>query len=642
MKHLLAALIGIFSVCATATTRNETEARRIAQSWFAQHNVANLSTNHSRTQKAAMMTCDTLNMAWCYKRQHQFVLIGKQASQPAILGYGNTAQGVMPQGLKRLLNSAPMPADTYTSRPYPLDCCQWQPVAPLLSTQHGYHTPYNDACPYYTDNDGVRSDARCVPGCVAIALEQILTYYKRTYTLQDTLHGWQTPHYTIPDILPGEVVDASLIRDDYANNNGTTDERDAVARLMYYLGVATHMNWGIDASGTNSTKVADPLKRAFGLKYVHYLDSYKYNPVAYWNFLAQELIARRPIYYSGSAMNLEGHAFVLDGLDANGLFHVNWGYYGSYDGYFRLDVLSVKAPTHDHDAFTDDGYFCNQEAVVMCPDEVTGVMPPDTLHRTGHEVMVDSVWFADEPSTACMTRINMAIHNTTQQTLTTPFALLLNAPTDTARLEQADWLAFTGVTLAAGQRDTLTIHTLLPRNGHDMQLAISPDGEQIIYERTLNITSNGTTQLHSEAPRLTFVDGSTIEVQQTVGNKLYDERAAQTLLFNLKDNTSYTDAQVTRRIYLPPTTDTTLCVRFYNLVPGHKYRLKLQGEQQGDMQRLEFVMPGADAVATPTCAPNSRTLYITTDGRTSPTVPHNYKGALLQYRQGKITKIIQH
>ena len=95
-------------------------------------------------------------------------------------------------------------------------------------------------------------------------------------------------------------------------------------------------------------------------------------------------------------MNLEGHAFVLDGLDANGLFHVNWGYYGSYDGYFRLDVLSVKAPTHDHDAFADDGYFCNQEAVVMCPDEVTGVMPPDTLHRTGHEVVVDSVWFADE------------------------------------------------------------------------------------------------------------------------------------------------------------------------------------------------------------------------------------------------------
>ena len=101
-------------------------------------------------------------------------------------------------------------------------------------------------------------------------------------------------------------------------------------------------------------------------------------------------------------------------------------------------------------------------------------------------------------------------------------------------------------------------------------------------------------------------------------------------------------SQLTRRIYLSPTTDTTLCVRFYNLVPGHKYRLKLQGEQQGDMQRLEFVMPGADAVATPTCAPNSRTLYITTDGRTSPTVPHNYKGALLQYRQGKITKIIQH
>ena len=640
MKHLFVALIGLFSVCATATTRSETEARRIARSWFAQHGATSLSTNKSHTPEM-FMVCDTLNAAWCYKRQQQFVLIAKQASQPAILGYGNTAQGVMPQVLKQLLEVTQYP-NSHTPHPYPLNGCQWQAVAPLLSTQHGYHTPYNDACPYYTDDNGVRSDVRCVPGCVAIALEQILTYYKRTYTLQDTLHGWQTPHYTIPDILPGEVVDASMIRDKYANNSGTAGERDAVARLMYYLGVATHMNWGIEASGTNSTRVADPLERAFGMKYVHYLDSYKYNPVAYWNFLAQEIMARRPVYYSGSAMNLEGHAFVLDGLDTNGLFHVNWGYYGNYDGYFRLDVLSVKSPTHNHDAYTDDGYFCNQEAVVMCPDEVAGIMPPDTLHRTGHEVMVDSAWCTDEPSTTCMTRINIAVRNTTQQALTTPFALLLNAPADTSQLEQADWLAFTGVTLAAGQRDTLTIHTQLPRNGQNMLLSITPDGEQIIYESTLNVTNNGTTQMCSELPHITFIDGSTIEVQQPVGNKQHNERAAQTLLFNLKDNTYNTDAQLTRHIYLPPATDTTVCVRFYDLVPGHKYRFKLQGEQQGDMQRAEFVMPGADAVTKPMCDPDGRTLYISTDGRTMPTMPHNYKGALLKYSQGKNTKIIQH
>jgi len=77
--------------------------------------------------------------------------------------------------------------------------------------QHGFVSPYNDLCPFYTDDEGRVSDARCVPGCVAIAMEQILTYYRRTYTLQDTLKGWSTPHYEIDDLLPGEVYETQNI-----------------------------------------------------------------------------------------------------------------------------------------------------------------------------------------------------------------------------------------------------------------------------------------------------------------------------------------------------------------------------------------------------------------------------------------------
>ncbi|MBO4883634.1 MAG: C10 family peptidase, partial [Lachnospiraceae bacterium] len=31
-----------------------------------------------------------------------------------------------------------------------------------------------------------------------------------------------------------------------------------------------------------------------------------------------------------------GHCFVVDGIDNQGLYHVNWGWYGQYEGYFDI------------------------------------------------------------------------------------------------------------------------------------------------------------------------------------------------------------------------------------------------------------------------------------------------------------------
>ena len=59
--------------------------------------------------------------------------------------------------------------------------------------------------------------------------------------------------------------------------------------------------------------------------------------------LADEISAGRPILYCGYSYtqgSLGGHAFVFDGVDANGLFHVNWGWGGSGDGFFRVSLLS--------------------------------------------------------------------------------------------------------------------------------------------------------------------------------------------------------------------------------------------------------------------------------------------------------------
>ena len=53
-----------------------------------------------------------------------------------------------------------------------------------------------------------------------------------------------------------------------------------------------------------------------------------------------ELQARRPIFYSGYLPDeLNGHAFLLCGMDEEGRVYVNWGQDGRYDGFFSIDAL---------------------------------------------------------------------------------------------------------------------------------------------------------------------------------------------------------------------------------------------------------------------------------------------------------------
>ena len=81
------------------------------------------------------------------------------------------------------------------------------PVAPLLQSIRDQEAPYNDLCPYWTYSDGHVSTERCLSGCVATAIEQVLAYYRYPEVLKDTLHGWETDNYTIPDMLPGTRFD---------------------------------------------------------------------------------------------------------------------------------------------------------------------------------------------------------------------------------------------------------------------------------------------------------------------------------------------------------------------------------------------------------------------------------------------------
>lgn len=630
-KYFTIILFALQSFTTSAEERSEDEAKTIATNWFNARTKSHFKTNQH--DAGTEITNDSYNAAWCFKKSKQFVLISKDEKRPTILGYGNLGKENMPTMLNRLLSLQEKSTDHY-----PLDGAKWQPVAPLLTSLHFFGSPYNDLCPYYTDDAGNTSTSRCVAGCVAIAMEQILAYYKRIYTLQDTLKGWTTPHYTIPDLLPGETVDARLIRDSYKDGLATQDEREAAAKLIYFLGVASKMQWGLSSSGTNTWRLVDPLKRAFGLKYVHHLDSYQYAPTAYWNFLANEISEGRPVYYAGSAMNLEGHAIVLDGIDENGMFHINWGFAGDYDGYFRLDVLSLREPENEHKDFNENGFFCNQEALVVCPDSVATI-PPDTLNRTGREIRIDSLWCIDTPSSKCATRIKMIIRNVSDQPLTTPFALLQNAPTDTATIQQAQWLAFTGRTLQSGECDTLLIHTQFANSGASL-LSITPDGEQVLYTIACNVSDKGTQEIQ-ESNDITFniVDATSIDICQPLTNNT-DSRATQTYLFDLTDDATQVNAHKRAYVYLDAQSDTIVKMRFSNLTPGHTYTYRLRRNWPVMLEK-QFTMPTADAINVVKANNHSAdTQYFNLNGIQYNSLSRKQKGVMIEKSRSVAKKII--
>ena len=628
LPKLLLTLIILFTACSLSASPVDREtAQRIAVQWW---KAQSRQTRAGESVPIVLEHCES--GYWC-RHADEFLLVAADDRLPQILAHGRVNKGAdMPPALAAMLRRP------LTFKAYPPIGAQWQAVEPLLTTVRHQEAPYNAYCPMYRFDDGHIHPTPCVVGCVATAMEQILTYYRRTYEVKELIEGWETPHYRVDDIQVGMAVDTRLIRDNYDDGLATAEENEAVARFSYLLGQACHMDWGPSASGAESRLMAEGVKRYLGLPYVHYLDSYKYAPVAYWNFVAAEIAARRPVYYAGSIMRTGGHAFVIDGLAADGMFHVNWGYGGDYDGYFRLDVLAHPQPESDRrDEYVESGFFCNQQAIAVCPDEVTNAFVPDSLHRTGDEIVIEDVRFNQSPVDGCHTSVRLCLHNTSQQALTTPFVFLENVPTDTNRVEQARWLAMTGRTLEAGERDTVLVHTRFTRSG-PVLFTISSTGENQLYTTSLNVLHGGTDLIESEQPILLALTPTTATFSQSLSNPSDTERASQNFVYDLRDNDFDTDGQIEHFYYLEEGADTTDIVYFKGLHPGHRYTLRLR-RRWPIVQTLDFTTPSASGLDTPV---QSQTVgvkqWFTIDGR--PTAQPSAPGVYLLKEGTTFKKIL--
>ena len=102
------------------------------------------------------------------------------------------------------------------------------------------------------------------------------------------------------------------------------------------------MQYTPNASETQGIFAYQALLKNFGYSAAYATKAIE-GPTRFAEILRQELLNGCPVYLEGRpAGAASGHAWVTDGFDENGLFHMNFGWEGQGDAYYSLTNLSVS------------------------------------------------------------------------------------------------------------------------------------------------------------------------------------------------------------------------------------------------------------------------------------------------------------
>ena len=219
-------------------------------------------------------------------------------------------------------------------------------IPEILTTRWNQGLPYNLTIPYYYKENG--SQARPATGCIATAWAQVINFHKYpekikvqipSYSKTYTLDNGKKETVTYPSVPKNTPLDWKNIKDTYSCSEGHahTAQDTAVANLMRYCGYAVKMSYG-GSSGAN-WKYQDVVKY-FGFDdCAQRIVRENYGIDEWEDVLYSEIEQGYPIAFSALKIG-GGHAFVLDGFDGDGLFHVNWGWGGTGNGWFRVGILN--------------------------------------------------------------------------------------------------------------------------------------------------------------------------------------------------------------------------------------------------------------------------------------------------------------
>lgn len=282
-----------------------------------------------------------------------FVMISADDVYRPIVGYSDEgtfdANNINPElnfMLNRLIASR---SGKKLGQPSPMVAAEWElvknngtlisrnggrAVPYLVQTKWNQDSPYNYFCPQAAGGPG----GRVYAGCVAAAMSQVMKF-------------WDYPEkgvgsHTNPN---GGSANFGETTYDWANmpiqlrNSSPQVQIDAVATLMYHCAISVNMQWAIDGSGAFSADVPPAVRTYFSYSnQVQQLMRDNFSYEAWAAKLKESFDMGWPVYYSGQGPD-GGHAFVCDGYDDANLFHYNFGWGGSGDGYFDFDNIEYNS-----------------------------------------------------------------------------------------------------------------------------------------------------------------------------------------------------------------------------------------------------------------------------------------------------------
>lgn len=294
-------------------------------------------------------------------RQGDFAMIAADDRLPAVLAVGNGKASGAAQAnpgfewfcasieqVSRILTSSDKTFTTTLPDPdkYPAK------VDALITSQWGQDAPYSYWCPtgYGEICDDYTPDVvHCCVGCVATALAQLTRYYR----FPD--HASGTANFLIGNQNASTSFDATFdwdnMLDSYPEGQYTEAQGRAAALLSYVCGLISYMNYATNESGSSNVAGLAGAQNYFGYsKDAEIVVRTDYSEPEWMDMVYNELSHRRPLYYQGVYVNFDptvglmaaGHSFLIDGYNEQGLVHVNWGWYGNYDGYFDIALLDVR------------------------------------------------------------------------------------------------------------------------------------------------------------------------------------------------------------------------------------------------------------------------------------------------------------
>jgi hypothetical protein len=202
-------------------------------------------------------------------------------------------------------------------------------IGPLLQTKWGQGNPFNSMLP-----EGHRSF------CGLVTMSQIMKFHNHPVR-----GSGQSEAYTMRNEVLIPSVNFGATNYEWGNmlytytSSATEQNRNAVATLYYHAGVARGRDF---ISGVDRNNFSYALTTFFGYdRSIQRLERRFYDDETWEAIIREQLDSGLPVQYVGYEPG-DNHAFIIDGYDSNGKFHINWGWAGSHDGWYFLNNFNYS------------------------------------------------------------------------------------------------------------------------------------------------------------------------------------------------------------------------------------------------------------------------------------------------------------